>query len=37
MDEDEVMEDAVTSNLGMIFDILSLFGRLNCNVYHWVM
>ena len=31
------MEDAVTSNLGMISVILSLFGRLNCNVYHWVM
>ena len=36
-DEDEVMEDAVTSNLGMISAILSLFGRFNCNVYHWVM
>ena len=35
--EDEEMEDAVTSNLGMISAILSLFGRLNCNVYHWVM
>ena len=31
------MEDAVTSNLGMISVILSLFGRLNGNVYHWVM
>ena len=36
-DEDEVMEDAVTSNLGMISAVLSLFGRSNCNVHHWVM
>ena len=35
-DDDEVMEDAVTSNLGMISAILSLFGRFNYNVHHWV-
>ena len=35
-DDDEVMEDAVTSNPGMISAILSFFGRFNYIVHHWV-
>ena len=36
-DDDEAMEDAVTSNPGMISAILSFFGRFNCIMHHWVM
>ena len=35
-DDDEVMENADTSNPGMISAILSFFGRFNCIVHHWV-